>query len=242
MSEPFAALRSKVNAALLGLGRRRFTRGHILGHGLELGALNNPFPVSPGVSVLYVDRLCVGELRHHYPELAQYKLMPVDIVDVGEHLSEVLSFSQDFVIASHVLEHCEDPMGAISNWLRVLRHGGVVLLLVPDKRFTFDRDRPITDLDHVVRDATEGPKTSRHLHYVEWVRYVEDCQNGDALARVAQLEDASYSIHFHAWDFAALRELLLHCTSRSQSRATVLKIRRNRSENLALLQKDGRGE
>lgn len=46
-----------------------------------------------------------------------------DIVDDGECLSKVGDFSQDFVIANHVLEHFEDPIKGFRNMLRVLKHG-----------------------------------------------------------------------------------------------------------------------
>ena len=128
------------------LGRWWFFRGHLRGHGLEIGALHTPFNVPRGVEVKYVDRLDADELRRHYPELADEHFVRVDIVDDAETLATVAEASQDFVIASHVLEHCENPIGAIRTWLRVLKPGGVILLIVPDKRFTFDKVRPMTTL------------------------------------------------------------------------------------------------
>jgi len=200
--------------------------------------LNSPFLVSPAVSVTYVDRLNTDELCHHYPELNPSDLVPVDLVDDGEQLSAVQSASQDFVIACHFLEHCQDPIGAINAWLRILREGGVVLLVVPDKRFTFDRNRPITRLPHHLRDALEGPSVSRSQHYLEWVQCIEGSTGEAAIQRAAQLETTSYSIHFHVWDFAALQTLLEHCTSSPNTPATLLRTVRNRSENLAIIRKD----
>ena len=229
-------LRAKLGGKLLQLGRRRFARGYLHGHGLEIGALHSPFPAPRGATVSYVDRLATDELRHHYPELASHDLVPVDIVDDGERLSKVGSSTQDFVIASHVLEHCQDPIGAVSNWIRVLRPGGIALLIVPDKRFTFDRTRQTTPLAHVLRDANRGPEVSRSQHYLEWVEHVDGKAGDEALARARALEEASYSIHFHVWDFDALRELLEH-TAGKGTRTDLVDFKRNRSENLALLRR-----
>ncbi|MEL7061460.1 MAG: methyltransferase domain-containing protein [Acidobacteriota bacterium] len=242
MIRSLTRLRSMLGAARLAARRRRFTRGLLHGQGLEIGALHAPFPVPNGVSVSYVDRLSTPELRHHYPELAALPLVPVDRIDDGERLRTVESASQDFVIASHVLEHCEDPIGAIGHWLRVVRTDGVVILAVPDARHSFDRGRPITALDHLLRDASEGPEGSRSAHYREWVHHVEGRTGPDAHARAARLERDRYSIHFHVWDVAALRELLHHCAERGPTPSTMLKIEHHRGENLAALRRSKRTE
>ncbi len=230
--------RSRLGSELLFWTRRRFASGYLLGEGLEIGALHSPFRAPHGASVTYVDRLDASELRHHYPELSTEDLVEPDIVDDAELLSTVPSASQDFVIASHVLEHCENPIGAIKAWLRVLRAGGVVLLVVPDKRFTIDRRRRTTGLAHFLRDSLEGPQISRREHYLEWVQLVEGSQGRVAGVRAAELEAASYSIHFHTWDFSSLQQFLVHCTSPADSQARLAKIKRNRGENLALLQRN----
>jgi SAM-dependent methyltransferase len=39
----------------------------------------------------------------------------------------------DCVHASHLLEHVRDPLAALTRWLEVVRHGGHVVVLVPDE-------------------------------------------------------------------------------------------------------------
>lgn len=182
------------------LAREQLAAAFLRGSGLEIGALHNPLVVPRGVRVTYVDRLSVEELRRHYPELEGHPLAPVGIVDDGTRLERVASASQDFVIANHFIEHCEDPIGALKSFARVLREGGVICLVVPDKRFTFDRLRPVTTLEHLVRDQRNGPAVSRQEHFREWARLVDGISDEAALAeRVAQLAVASHSIHFHVW-------------------------------------------
>jgi hypothetical protein len=65
--------------------------------------------------VRYVDRKDVGELRREYPELADEELVDVDVVDDGETLGTVADSSQDFVVASHVLEHAQDARGTLES-------------------------------------------------------------------------------------------------------------------------------
>jgi SAM-dependent methyltransferase len=232
-----AGLRRRVALALVQRGRRRLARAVLRGRGVEIGALHSPFPLPPGASAVYVDRLPADQLRLHYAELGDAPLVPVDIVDDAETLATIPAASQDFVIASHLLEHCEDPIGAVLNWLRVVRPGGVVVLAVPDRRHSFDRTRPATPLAHVVRDHRDGPQGSREEHYLEWARAVEGRTGDDAPARAEELRRARYSIHFHVWDHDALAELLEHCLGLPQAPAAQLELRRNRSENLAVLRR-----
>ena len=145
----------------------------IHGTGIEIGALHHPLDMPASVEVQYVDRLSTPDLVSHYPELDGESIVQVDIVDDGKTLESIADASQGFVIANHLLEHCPDPIGALGNWLRVLRIGGIVFLSVPDKRYTFDRNRPVTKLEHIIRDWREGPQWSRKQHYEEWARLVE---------------------------------------------------------------------
>jgi SAM-dependent methyltransferase len=132
--------------------RRRIAKRYLSGEGIEIGALHNPLPVPRSARVRYVDRLPVSELRAQYPELEQEPLVQVDILDDGERLAMIADSSIDFVIANHFLEHTQDPVGTLLNAFRVLRPEGILYLAVPDKRHTFDRDRAVTPLGHVLRD------------------------------------------------------------------------------------------
>lgn len=67
-------------------------------------------------------------------------------------LEGIKSESYDFVISAHVLEHVANPLTALFEWKRVVKNGGVLLLIVPHKQGTFDHKRPITKLDHLIRD------------------------------------------------------------------------------------------
>ncbi|MCB1037571.1 MAG: methyltransferase domain-containing protein, partial [Acidobacteria bacterium] len=147
--------------------------------------------------------------------------------------------SLHFVIACHLLEHCEDPLGALGHWLRVLKREGILFLAVPDRRFTFDRRRPNTTFEHLLRDALEGPEASRLQHYLEWVERVEGLPEGDRLDRVQELVETRYSIHFHVWDAASLKELFTRWMADAETPAELVRVCRNRSENLAILRKTG---
>ena len=217
-------LRKKAKSALVDLRKmfrmfraldREAVAAHFIrGNGIEVGGLHNPLRVPAGVLVKYVDRMPVEELRAQYPELAKRVLAPVDIVDDGETLATLPDASQDFVIANHFLEHCENPLGALLAHQRVLKPGSILFLCVPDKRFTFDNRRRITPYDHVLRDYREGPVWSRRGHVLDWVQHVEDIRDATAQERRAdQLQAEGYSIHYHVWTFEGVVEMLLRAKS-----------------------------
>lgn len=189
--------------------RKRLAKRYLHGSGLEIGALHSPLPLPPGATVRYVDRMDCAGLREHYPELSKQALVEVDIIDDGETLGTQPAASADFVIANHFIEHTQDPLGTLSNHLRVLRPGGTLYLAVPDRRHTFDVDRPPTPLEHLIRDHSEGPAWSRSLHQEEWARLVDKVPDAEVPTRVQALEQSDYSIHYHVWtpsEFAALLE------------------------------------
>jgi SAM-dependent methyltransferase len=193
------------------LSIREFVASRFLkGQGIEIGALDKPMPLPKGVGVKYVDRLSTADLIVEYPELKGRKLVQVDIVDDGQVLGKVPPESADFVIANHFLEHCGDPLRSLENMFRVLRPSGMLFLTIPDKRFTFDRNRPVTDFAHVLKDYREGPETSRRGHYEEWVRSVENVVEPERARQVAEQRlGADYSIHFHVWSQKEMLEFFL---------------------------------
>ena len=89
--------------------RRELASRFLTGAGLEVGALQRRLPLPDHCSVKYVDRLPLEELLAHYPELRGLPIQAPDLIDDGETLSKVASDSMDFVIANHLLEHCENP-------------------------------------------------------------------------------------------------------------------------------------
>jgi SAM-dependent methyltransferase len=191
--------------------RTRLARTFLKGSGVEIGALHQPLPLPRRAHARYVDRMDVAGLRTHYPELADLPLVAVDVIDDGETLATLADGSQDFVIANHFIEHTQDPIGTLGHHLRVLRPGGILYLAVPDQRETFDRDRPLTELAHLVRDHDEGPAWSRSAHFDEWARLVDGLAGEPAEAEARRLEAMDYSIHFHVWRPETFLELLLHC-------------------------------
>jgi SAM-dependent methyltransferase len=191
------------------LRRKAIARAYLRGHGIEIGAMHNPLKVPRDVRVQYVDRVSAAELGKEHPDLSS-KLVKVDIVADGETLDAIPDSSQDFVIANHLLEHCQNPIGALRNMLRVLRKDGVLFLAIPDKRYTFDADRKVTPIEHLLRDDLEGSAWSRAEHYGEWTKLVDRVQGEAQIERhTRDLMERQAAIHFHVWTQVEMLELIL---------------------------------
>ncbi len=180
--------------------RKYFANHYLAGIGIEIGALHNPLPVPETAKVKYVDRMTMADLKWQYPELASENLVEVDIIDNGEFLTTIPDSTQDFVIANHFLEHCQDPITSLVNIFRVLKSGGILYLAIPDQRFSFDRPRCLTSFEHLLKDYQEGPESSKKEHFEEWVKLVEKVEDPAEVEKlVNQMIEDDYSIHFHVW-------------------------------------------
>jgi SAM-dependent methyltransferase len=144
------------------------------GSGVELGPGHHPMPIPfPGVSVRYVDRWQPEENLALFTNLEAGASFPKpDIVanlDV-DRLSALADESQDFVIASHILEHLADPLTQIAEIHRVVKPGGVVLVFLPDRRHTFDRKRSPTPLAHLIAEHRDRVTVVSDEHIEDYLR------------------------------------------------------------------------
>jgi SAM-dependent methyltransferase len=222
---------------LFSLRRRAVARRHLRGDGLEVGALHAPLRLPRGAAVRYVDHMSVPDLRRHYPELADKDLVEVDVVDNGETLASQPDTSADFIVANHFIEHTEDPLGTLTNHLRVLRPGGILDLAGPDRRRTFDARREPTGLEHLIEDHRSGPAGSRRRHLEEWAQLVEGVPDDQVSTRAQRLDEIGYSIHYHVWTPAEFRSMLDYACEQERMPFAIVEVKENAHEFIAILRR-----
>ena len=132
------------------------------GDGLEIGPSYNPIaPKSAGFHVTIVDHAPTGDLREKFqayglgPELLA-KIEEVDFVWDGGPLTDLLPTTYDFIIAAHVLEHSVDVIAFLADCESLLKPGGTLSLVLPDKRYCFDVLQPLSTVGRVL-DAHLAP-------------------------------------------------------------------------------------
>jgi hypothetical protein len=217
--------------------RYQLAKKHLRGNGLEIGALDRPLLLPSRATAYYLDHLLPSQLHEQYPELQGRKVY-VSLVAEGEELACIKDASLDFIIANHVIEHCENPIATLMTFQQKLKPSGVIFMAVPDMRKTFDHRRTETTWEHVWTDYQTSPLGSRSGHYLEWSTMVEEKNGEQAQTRAEELMTMRYSIHFHCWTESGFRNFLM-----SVGELTPLHIVDSvawRNENIFILRKERR--
>ena len=132
------------------------------GRGFEVGPLMSPFVAKGQGDVTFVDRLSTESLRAKFadePNVESGSIVDIDVViPDGARLGDALRGLEpfDYAIASHVVEHVPDLVGWLADVADLTRVGARLLLVVPDKRYTFDFLRGLTCLADVLDAWIQG--------------------------------------------------------------------------------------
>lgn len=181
------------------------------GLGLEVGALCWPTLRRPEANVLYADYADTATLRKNYasvPNVAVDEIVSVDIVWRDEDLDRLVDGRRfDHVVASHVCEHVPDLLWWLSELRSVLKPYGSVRLVVPDKRYTFDRGRQSSTIADVLAayfDRRRRPGSRDILDF--WVGFSSHGYSSvsnirAALARARESIDRGSHHDVHCWVF-----------------------------------------
>jgi SAM-dependent methyltransferase len=118
--------------------------------GLEIGALYRPTvtKLESGGRIYYVDFTTTEELRKYYrnhPVVKADDIVETDYVWGDKSFAESVGDKRfDYMLASHVIEHVPDMLGWLKEIAEVLKDGGILSLVIPDKRYTYDHWRELT--------------------------------------------------------------------------------------------------
>ena len=126
--------------------------------GLEIGPLAAPRVRKDEGDIFYVDHTDAEGLRSKYATNSVLKDSLDQIVEIDRVIGDGLGIREavadrapfDYVIASHLIEHIPDPVTWLSDIASVLRPRGILSLVIPDKRFTFDINRRTTEIGDLV--------------------------------------------------------------------------------------------
>ncbi len=126
------------------------------------------------------------------------------IAEAGNLIAQ-RSDSYDFVLSSHMLEHTANPLLALSEWMRVLRPRGALLLVVPHKDGTFDHRRPTTSLAHLIEDLERKTTEDDLTHLPEILELHDlDLDSGvegiEAFKARSEKNPENRCLHHHVFD------------------------------------------
>lgn len=130
----------------------------------------------------------------------------------GNNLAPIKNESYDFLLSSHSLEHFANPLKAVEEWLRILKKGGTIVLVLPDKRYTFDCNRPITTFEHLKSDFTNNT-TEYDLTHLDEILELHDYSRSPEIKDKAFYYERSLKnfenrcLHHHVFDGALIKEI-----------------------------------
>lgn len=195
----------------IAIGRRRI---------LEIGPSYNPIlPKRDGFPVETLDHAERTKIVEKYKAFGvdATHMEEVDHVttDIGSLRNSAAPF--DMIVASHVIEHSPSLIDFLNDCDSLLTSDGVLALLVPDKRNTFDIFRPLTspgaaiDAQHEQRRLHIGALFDHHAYFalnsgqMAWAASGErsfSCPHTPSLSR-SKLEEPLSGLYAdaHAWVF-----------------------------------------
>jgi len=123
--------------------------------GLELGPLHSPIFTKQEANISYLDYASTEDLREKYKDDKIVgnisNIVDVDfILKKGSILNSIKNRKFDYIVGSHVIEHVPDLLGWLNEIFEALKPEGVLMLAIPDKRYTFDINRNTTTTGQVL--------------------------------------------------------------------------------------------
>jgi len=122
----------------------------------------------------------------------------------------------DFLLASHILEHIANPIKALMSWCELITHEGMMIIVLPNARYTFDRMRRPTEFKHLLNDYQKNVDECDVSHVDEIIEhhdYTRDylTKNKKSFRQRALLNYQNRCLHHHVFDDNNLLELFSYC-------------------------------
>ena len=135
----------------------------------------------------------------------------------GVKLDKINDDSYDFVLSCNNLEHMANPIQAIFEWKRILRKGGLLLLVLPNKRANFDHYRLDTKFEHLLADFENNTEEKDTTHLKE-ILALHDLKRDPQAGTRMRFETRCINnlknrcIHHHVFSPELLKEMVEFCS------------------------------
>jgi SAM-dependent methyltransferase len=164
--------------------------------------------VNFSTDTIWEGRLAPGENFDYYPDKHGHQFI-ADATD----LSQIASAQYDFVLCSNCLEHIANPIKALVEWRRVLKAGGGLILVLPNKEKNFDHRRPVTKFEHLLDDFTRdvGEDDLTHLDEILAFHDLRMDWPAGGLKRFRERSLKNFqnrTLHHHVFDVVLIEEML----------------------------------
>ena len=195
---------------------------------IEIGPSHRPLvPKRAGWRTTVVDHASRDGLAAKYAshDLDLTALEEVDVIwsggDLARHFSDEKLGRYDAIVASHVIEHMPDPISFLKSAISLLSSTGLIILAIPDRRYSFDFFAPLTStadwltaheakaqthtkraaFNHVAYAASEAGKISWRDAPLGDLKLVHTLAEAETHFLTASDSGAGCYVDYHAWRF-----------------------------------------
>ena len=138
----------------------------------------------------------------------------IQYIDEAIHCKDLNKSSFDFLLSCHSLEHIANPIKASFEWKRVIRNNGYLVLILPDKPFTFDINRPITTLTHLIEAHDNATPESDNTHFEEVISLTNLSigsikLKSEEFTQRTKLNHENRAVHHHVFDLELIQSMLI---------------------------------
>ncbi|WP_138499134.1 glycosyltransferase [Nostoc sp. PA-18-2419] len=183
---------------------REIAASRLRGKGIEVGAAASPFPIPLHCSVEYADIYSQTTIKDQlYTGQNPHSLIEPTLITDLEKLESIEDNSLDFIVACHVIEHVKNVLLALKNAYNKLRVGGYLVLVIPDKERTFDKQRKLTTLEHLILDYQNPSSERDREHYVEFYQLAFPTEPDKLYEKVDKNFREQLNIHFHTFTYSS---------------------------------------
>ncbi len=195
--------------------------------GIEIGGPSTVFMPKSALPV-YSDAALIDGVNFSTSTVWENEILPgrtysyikdkvgFQFISEASKLTDIKNESYDFLISSHCLEHCANALATVREWSRVVKTGGAILILVPNKEHTFDHRRPTTSFDHLVDDLEKYTAENDLSHFDEIINLHDlsiDPGGSDleVFKKRSLNNQKNRCFHHHVFDLELLERVFNHC-------------------------------
>lgn len=131
----------------------------------------------------------------------------------ASNLAGIENEKYDFLLSSHCLEHCANAVKTLKEWIRVVKSGGYLLIILPNKEGTFDHNRPLTTMNHFIDDERNNVGENDMTHFDEIMEFHDLSMDKLAGTKENFIERSKHNfenrcLHQHTFNSENFKELI----------------------------------
>jgi SAM-dependent methyltransferase len=194
-------IKNYVNKILYFIFKYKIYKKYLNGIVAEVGAGQNPFYKTK--STIYFDKY-VEDKSPKKTIRCDASYLPVD----NNYFDSLLS--------AHCLEHCPNTLLVLKEWNRVIKFQGILILILPHGKRTFDKERKFANLQQHIEDYNNKISYNDKTHLQDFINIsLYNCN--DAWIKNAKDNNGNVNIdflisnglvHYHVWSPKEMIEIV----------------------------------